>query len=86
MNVRSRHAVLRFGGVIFSTFGLAQCTPPGYAADVISGDQQQVSVKAGNYANPGPIASEHCAKFGRAAVLQDANGGIYRFICQQPPR
>jgi hypothetical protein len=65
-----------------SALGLSQCTPPGYAADIISGDQQQVSIKAGSYANPGPMASQHCAKFGKSPVLQDANGGIYRFRCE----
>lgn len=72
--------------VIPLALGLTQCTPPGYAADMISGDAQQVSVKAGPYANPGPMASEHCAKFGKTAVLQDSNGGVYRFMCQQAPR
>jgi hypothetical protein len=61
---------------------LAQCVPPGYSSEIISGDTQQVAIKAGGYANPGPTASEHCAKFGRTAVLQDAGGGIYKFTCQ----
>ncbi len=77
---------LRFVGAMLSALSLAQCTPPGYSAEIISGNAQQVSVKAGNYANPGSIASEHCGKVGKVAVLQEANGGIYRFTCQLPPR
>lgn len=71
----------RFVGAM-AALSLAQCTPPGYKAEIISGDPQQVSIKAGSYANPGPMASEHCAKVGKAAVLQEANGGTYRFTCQ----
>lgn len=39
--------LVRFVVVTLSTLGLAQCTPPGYSAEIISGDPQQVAIKAG---------------------------------------
>jgi hypothetical protein len=78
--------LIRSVGAVLSALVLSQCTPPGYAAELISGDPQQVAIKAGHYANPGPIASEHCAKFGKTAVLQEANGSIYKFTCQSSAR
>ena len=74
--------VARTIGGMLVTLALAECTPPGYKAEIVTGDPQEVAIKAGPYANPGPMASEHCAKFGRTAVLQDTAGGIYRFTCQ----
>ena len=62
-----------------------------YDAEVISGDETSVSVRAGRAANPGPVAQEHCARYGSQAVLAGvqpigdesvANRSVYVFSCQ----
>jgi hypothetical protein len=62
-----------------------------YDAEIVSGNENEVSVKAGKNANPGPIATSHCAKFGKSAALrvvqplpdQSVAGlAIYQFACQ----
>ncbi len=40
-----------------------------YQAEIISGNQDGVSIKSGERANPGTLASEHCATYGKKAVL-----------------
>jgi len=61
-----------------------------YEAEIITGDQNQVSVQGGKRANPGPLAEEHCGQFGKKAVLTNyipkvdvsvAGEGIYVFEC-----
>lgn len=55
-------------------------------AEVVSGTEDAVSVKAGKDANPGPLAEEHCDKFGKEAVLHDVElllfSSVYRFSCE----
>lgn len=53
--------------------------------EIIAGNAQEVSVKAGRYANPGDVASAHCAQYGRTAALRgqqpvDAFGRTYTFF------
>ena len=62
-----------------------------YEAEIISGNENHVSVKAGKAANPGPVALQHCAEYGREAVLETvqalpdfsvAQQSVYIFSCQ----
>ena len=57
---------------------------------VVSGNADNVIIEA-RYSNPGPQATEHCAKYGKIAVLENVAparwrlvGGsdIYVFKCQ----
>ncbi len=55
-------------------------------SNVISGNTDTVSIKSGRYSNPGPKATEHCAKYGKGAVLENVTEmtgfSIYTFKCQ----
>ncbi len=55
----------------------------------VSGDANEVEIKAGNSVNPGPLAMKHCATYGKSAILvrsQPVEGstlaGIYYFACR----
>jgi len=61
---------------------LVGCAPPAYKSEVVSGNADTVSVKAGHYSNPGPQATEHCAKHGKSAVLENATPPYFVFKCQ----
>ena len=58
-----------------------------FQSDVISSTENTINIKAGNYTNPGPQASEHCAKHGKKAVLENVTPmksvyNLYTFRCQ----
>jgi hypothetical protein len=60
---------------------------------IITGSAEGVSIRAGVWANPGPLAEQHCAKYDKTAallgqqVLETGSTGaprsyIYQFACQ----
>ena len=62
-----------------------------YEAVIISGNENEVAVKAGKGANPGPLATEHCAKHNKDAILERVDSladysvsqqSVYMFTCQ----
>ena len=58
-------------------------------SEVVSGDENKVTVKAGRWANPGPDATAHCAKYGKTAgtpAIASLGAGMgyafYTFPCE----
>ncbi len=50
-------------------------------AEIVTGNDATVSVKAGKANNPGPVATKHCAKFGKSAALVGSTPiGIYGHV------
>jgi len=78
--------MVKFTILTVTLLALAACG----GAEIITGDRDQVSVKTRRGTNPGPLATEHCRKFGRTAALQStAETGVwtdqvYVFRCAQP--
>ena len=59
----------------------------GCTSELISGNANSVSYKVGRHANnPGPQATQHCAKYGKSAALETMNridfGYLYVFKCE----
>ena len=65
---------------------LVGCTyEPGFIfGDRVSGNAETVTIKA-SYLDPGPKATEHCAKYDKSAVLENVTPmsgfSIYTFKC-----
>ena len=56
-------------------------------SNLLSGNADTVSLKVGIYSNPGPKATEHCARYGKSAFLENVAwvsdvSIIYIFKCQ----
>lgn len=67
---------------VWSFFCLSACgSLPAYQVELVTGTPNEVTVRAGHYANPGPLASDHCAKFSKDARLLKFEGPIYQFQC-----
>ncbi len=65
---------------IVAAIALAGCA---YQSEVVTANPDQISVKAGRYANPGDRAAAHCGQYGKTAVLVASTGdGIYQFACR----
>lgn len=65
-----KHTASRF--VLALVVFLAGCSAvKSYQAEKLSGDENQVSVKAGKYADPGEIATRHCQQYGKSAALAE---------------
>jgi hypothetical protein len=47
----------------------------------VTGDAEGVWVKAGFYVNPVPVAEEHCASYGKRAILSGQSGDYFTFDC-----
>lgn len=53
---------------------------------IISGTEVEVTVKASLDSNPGPVAAQHCTRYGRRAALTGADPigddiSVYYFNC-----
>ncbi len=61
----------------------------GFGADVVSSDADTITIEAG-YADPGPLAAQHCTNLGKTAVFGSvtapesalSGANTYVFICQ----
>ncbi len=61
----------------------------GFGADVVSSDEDTITIEAG-YADPGPLAAQHCTNQGKTVVFGSvtapkstlSGGNVYVFICQ----
>ena len=62
---------LRTAAMLAALAGASACT---YVPEpeIISGTAEEVAVKAGSSANPGPLAIRHCASYGKNARLRDS--------------
>ena len=62
---------LRTAALLAALAGASACT---YVPEpeIVSGTAEDVAVKAGASANPGPLAKEHCAKFNKQARLRSS--------------
>ena len=69
---------MRWVILILAAVTLAACA---YETKLVSGAADQVTIQAGQYANPGPPAIEHCARYGKTAELVAAMGTTYKFRC-----
>ena len=47
----------------------------------VTGDAEGVWVKAGIYIDPIPVAEEHCASYGKRAMLSGQSGDYFTFDC-----
>ena len=77
---------MRTVSVIAMAIAVSGCSVPrASSAEIVSGNKDTVSVKAGRDADPGALAEEHCKKFGKEAVLRDVElllfSSVYRFTC-----
>ena len=65
---------------------LIGCTEPEHRSEVVSGNADTVIIKAGRYSDPGPQATQHCAKYEKSADLENidhaSGSSIYVFKCQ----
>lgn len=72
--------------IFLSILVLAGCTIAAQynAPEIISGNNNQVAIKSGIYKNPGILATEHCKKYGKTAVLDHfiSQGVIYTHYFQ----
>lgn len=74
-----------------AALAVAGCTTAqSYDSEVVSGNADNVSVRAAQGVDPGPVAAAHCAKYGKEAVRRlitpipdhDAPGmSVYAFAC-----
>ncbi len=61
----------------------------GIGANVVSSDADTITIEAG-YADPGPLAAQHCTNLGKTAVFGSvtapesalSGSNVYVFICQ----
>ncbi len=49
------------------------------SGDAVSGNADTVSIKA-SYSNPGPQATQHCAKYEKTAVFDSVTGAWWRWV------
>ena len=57
-----------------------------YSGSVLSADSEGIQIRSGGYHDPAPMASKHCAKYGKTHkatgyVPSGRGGGIYNFSC-----
>ena len=62
--------------------GAALALSVGACASKVTGDDDNVVIKAGALENPEDKAREHCAQFGKKAVLTGNSGAYHNFICE----
>jgi hypothetical protein len=69
---------------LFTTVSFLQaCTwMPAYKQEVFLANENEITINAGHYVNPGPMASKHCQKYGKSAVFYAKDKGLWLFKCQ----
>ena len=55
---------------------------PAYKKEVFLANENQITISAGHYVNPGPMAQEHCAKYGKNAVFSAKDKSLWLFECK----
>ncbi len=66
--------------IVSAGLALGACQP----LQILSATEDHVVIEArGTFAlNPGPLASEKCAKYGKEAVLVAAHPPVYEYRCR----
>ena len=62
--------------------GLALAMTAGACSSKVAGDDDNVVIKAGALEDPEDKAQEHCAKFGKAAILTGNSSAYHNFRCE----
>ena len=55
-----------------------------YEYSTVTADENEIAIRTGIYANSAPAAQEHCAKYGKTAVLRDVAEEVYFYTCIPP--
>ena len=76
--------VNNLASIVTTLLALCSCA---ISAEKVTGDENQVSVKAGKGASAGDVATEHCQQHKKEAVLSHVTSNIdasrvYHFDCQ----
>lgn len=61
--------------------------PESYAApEIVSATSDEVAIRAGHLRNPGPLAAQHCARYGKEAALRPSTVVQHGGTVIVPPR
>ena len=73
---------LAYTPVIILVFLNACSSLPAYKKEIFLANENEITIRAGHYVNPGPMAAEHCKKYGKEAVFSAKDKNLWLFKCK----
>ncbi len=55
-----------------------------YQHSTVTANENEIAIRTGIYADSAPAAQEHCAKYGKRAVLRDVAEEVFFYTCSPP--